>query len=273
MTRANEFPNPSLDRRTLLRNGGLALSLGALAAACGDDIGGPDDPGRLGVAAPLPPLPDAELNDGVLLRTAQSLEYTAIAVYDAAAGLDVLSRDQLALVGRFVEDHQRHAADLGALASRVGAEEFTCPNPFLMERAVEPILGALDGSDDLLRDVLNIAYAFETLAGRSYQALVAALSDPSLRTASILIGSEEQRHAAVLAAAINPDDLVHPDLLGEEEEDDGDGIPSYYAIPAVFGQLTGIELVVGARDDEGARFSTILQTPAANSFVYDYVDC
>lgn len=267
------FPNPSLDRRALLRNSGLALSLGALAAACGDNRGGPADPGRLGVAEPRPTLPEAELNDGVLLRTAQSLEYTAIAVYDAAGGLGVLNADQTALVTRFVADHQRHAADLGALVTRVGAQEFTCPNPFLMERAVAPILAALEGSDDVLRDVLNIAYAFETLAGRSYQALVAALGEPSLRSTAMVIGGEEQRHAAVLAAAIRPDDLVDPALFGETATDDGDGFPTYYAIPATFGELTGVELVVGVANDEGARFATQLQTPAANSFVYDYLSC
>lgn len=269
-----ETPNPSLDRRKFLRNSGIVLSFGAIVAACGDDRGGSDDPGRLGVAPPPPTLPEAELNDGVLLRTAQSLEYTAIAVYDAAVGLGVLSADEFALVARFVSDHQRHAADLGALVARAGAEEFTCPNPFIMDRAVGPILGALDGSDDLHRDVLNIAYAFEALAGASYQALVGVLADKSLRTTTMLIGGEEQRHAAVLAAAINPDVLINPVLLGDEAaETDDDGFPIPYAIPATFGQLTGIELVVGDRNDEGARFSTQLQTPADNTFVYDSLSC
>ncbi|MDW3213438.1 MAG: ferritin-like domain-containing protein [Ilumatobacteraceae bacterium] len=270
------IPNPSLDRRSLLRNGGIMLSFGAIVAACGGGRSGSDDPGRLGVAAPAPTLPDAELNDGVLLRTAQSLEYTAIAVYDAAAGLDVLSGSEVALVERFVSDHQRHAADLGALAQRAGAEEFTCPNPFIMDRAVVPVLGALEDSDDLHRDVLNIAYAFEALAGASYQALVGVLDDKSLRTTSMLIGSEEHRHAAILATAINPDVLINPVLLGGASaaaDTDDEGFPIPYAIPATFGQLTGIELVVGARNEEGARFSTQLQTPADNTFVYDYLSC
>jgi hypothetical protein len=266
-------PNPSLDRRALLRNGGLALSFAAIVAACGNGRAGNDDPGRLGVAAPGPTLPESEVNDGVLLRTAQSLEYTALAVYDAAAGLDVLTSAEIALVGRFVSDHERHAADLGALIGRAGAEEFTCPNPFLMDRAVGPILGALEGSDDLHRDVLNIAHAFEELAGASYQALVAALTDVSLRSSAILIGSEEQRHAAALASAINPDAPISPVLFGEVVEADADGFPVPYAIPATYGQLTGIDLLVGARNTEGTRFSIQLQTPAANTFVYDYLSC
>lgn len=267
------FSNPSLDRRGLLRNGGLLLSFGAIVAACGDDRGGSDDPGRLGVAAPAPTLPEAEVTDGVLLRTAQSIEYTALAVYDAAAGLGVLDHGEITLVDRFVADHERHAADLGVLVGRVSAEAFMCPNPFIMDRAVAPILAALDGSDDLHRDVLNIAHAFEALAGASYQALVGAMEDKSLRSAAMSIGGEEQRHAAALAAAINPDQLISPVLLGELVEVDESGIPVPFAIPSTFGQLTGIELVVGARDDEGARFTTQLQTPAANTFVYESTSC
>ncbi len=266
-------PNPSLDRRALLRNGGLVLSFGAIITACGDDRTGSDAPGRLGVAVAAEPLPEAEVNDAVLLRTAQSLEYTALAVYQAAAGLDVLAPEEAALVERFVADHERHAADVGALASGIGAEEFTCPNPFVMERAVTPILEAIDGSDDLRRDVLNIAYAFESWAGQSYQDLVGALEEPSLRGAAIAIGGEEQRHAASLATVINPDQLINPELLGGVEQTDDAGFPVPYAIPATFGQLTGIELVVGARDEEGSRFSIQLQTPAANSLVYDYLSC
>lgn len=267
------FPNPSLDRRSLIRNGGLMLSMGAIIAACGDNRGGSTDPGRLGLAEPAPKLPDAEVNDGVLLRTAQSIEYTALAVYDAAFGLGVLSAAETALAERMVADHERHAAEIGALVTAAGAEEFTCANPFLMERAVGPILAAIDGSDDLHRDVMNIAHAFESLAGASYQALVNALSDQSLRSHAIRIGGEEQRHAAALAAAINPDELISPLLFGDVVVANDDGFTLPHAIPSTFGRLTGIDLVAGPRNDEGSRFSTQLQTPADNTFVYDYLSC
>ncbi|MDJ0767876.1 MAG: ferritin-like domain-containing protein [Ilumatobacter sp.] len=268
----NRF-NPSLDRRQLLRSGGLALSMGAVVAACGADRGGSDAPGRLGLAEPAATLPPAEVNDTVLLRTAQSLEYTALAVYDAAAGTGVLTNAETALAGRFVDDHTGHAARLGTLITELGGEEFTCANPFIMERAVGPIVGALDGSDDVHRDVLNIAHAFESLAGASYQALVASLSGLDLRREAMRIGGDEHRHAAALAAAINADELVSPEIYGEPVGPDSDGFPVPYAIPSTFGRLTGIELVVGARDDEGTRFSTQLQTPAENSFVYEYQSC
>ena len=269
----NRFPNPSLDRRQLLRNGGLALSMSAIVAACGLNRGGSTDPGRLGVAEAAPEAEQGEINDIVLLRTAQSLEYTALAVYDAAAATGALSSAEAALTGRFVEDHTGHAAALGTLITAGGGSEFTCPNSFIMDRAVGPILGALDGSDDLHRDVLNVAHAFETLAGATYQAVVTSLTDLSLRAQAMRIGGEENRHAAALAAAINPDVVFSPAMFGEPLSSDADGFSIPYAIPSTFGLLTGIELVVGARDEEGTRFSALLQTPAENTFVYEDQSC
>ncbi len=265
--------NPSIDRRRLLRNGTLALSMGAVIAACGSDRSGPDAPGRLGVAAAEPEPRDTTVDDVVLLRTAQSLEYTALAVYAAAGDTGALDGAAATLAERFVEDHTRHAATIGALIGDLGGEEFACANPFIMDRAVAPILGALEGTDDLVRDLLNIAYAFEDLAGRSYQALVTSIVELPVRAEAMRIGTEEQRHAAALAAAINPQ-TVNPVLLGEAAQDtDAFGFPTRYAIPSTFGQLSGILLVVGAVDDEGSRFSTNLQTPAANSLVYNDMSC
>src|SRR5690606_30841686 len=144
------------------------------------------------------------------MRTAQSIEYTALDVYAAAAATDALGSGELALVERFVADHQRHADEIGAIVVRLGGESFECANPFLVDRAVTPVLGALDGSDDLPRDLLQIAYAFEQLAGASYQALVSMLVNKPLRASAMTIGTEEHRHAAALAAALNPDTYFSP---------------------------------------------------------------
>lgn len=268
----SSFPNPSLPRRQLLRHGGLALSLGAIVAACGDRQGS-DDPGLLGDAAPAPTLPKVEVTDVVLLRTLQSLEYTALAVYDAAGKAGQLTADESALAERFASDHTGHAELVGALITDNGGEPFTCANPFIMKRTVEPILAATKDSDDLHRDLLNIAHAFESLAGASYQALVGLLRDPALRSATMRIGTEEHRHAAVLAALINPKELLSPAFFGLPVETNADGFHVPYAISSAFGRLTGIDLVVGARSVEGTRFGIQLQTPAANTFVYDHQSC
>lgn len=269
----NNFPNPSLDRRSLLRNGGLALSLGAIAAACGSNRGGSTNPGRLGVADEAPTLEQAAIDDVVLLRTAQSLEHTLLAVYAASEQAGGLGSAGAALAARFVQDHTRHAAAIGALITARGGEEYACANPFIIDRAVDPIFAAVDGSDNVERDLLNISHAFEDLAAATFQAVTAALSDLSLRSELMRIGGEENRHSTALAKLINPGAVFSPAMFGEPLENDADGFPQAYPIPSAFGQLTGINLTVGALDDEGARFSTQLQTPAENTFVYADQSC
>lgn len=269
----NRVPNPTLGRRALLRNGAITVSLGAITAACGTGRTGSDDPGRLGLGDQAPELIQEPVTDVTLMRTAQSLEYTALDVYAAAAATGALSSAQLSLVERFVEDHQRHADEVGTIIGQLGGESFECANPFLVERAVTPILGALDGSDDLPRDLLHVAYAFEQLAAASYQALVSSLSDAPLRAAAMTIGTEENRHAAAIAAALTPDTFFSPTLMGGEEGVDDRGIALRYAVPTVFGQVSGIDLTVGAVSDEGSRFTTQLQTPAANSLIYSDQRC
>lgn len=276
MNRSPLTTGAGMNRRELLRSGGLVVTLGTLVAACGSNRTGPTSPGRLGVAPPPKTLPEVEVTDADLLRTAQSLEYTALAVYEAAAGTGALSADESAIAARIVEDHTRHAAAIGALIAAAGAEEFACANPFLIDRLVNPVLAALEangGTDDLHRDVLNIAWAVEQLAGSSYQSLVVALTEPALRKASMQIGGEELRHATVLARAINPDQTFSPTFSGSTEAKNDDGFLLPYGIPSVFGKVSGFELIVGARNEEGARFSTQVQTPAANTIIYAYQSC
>lgn len=269
----NHFPNPSLDRRSLLRNGGLALSLGAIAAACGNDRGGSTDPGRLGVAVEVPEAEQGTIDDSVLLRTAQSLEHTLLAVYAAIEKAGGLGSPGAALAARFVQDHTGHAAAIGALIKASGGEQFACANPFIMDRAVDPIFAAVDRSDDVARDLLNISHAFEDLAAATFQAICVSLTDPALRSELMRIGGEENRHSTAIAKVINPTVIFSPAMFGEPLQKDADGLPQSYAIPSTFGQLTGINLVVGARDAEGARFSIQLQTPAQNSYVYADQSC
>lgn len=266
---------PTFGRRRLLRDSSIAVSIGALVAACGEDRQGLQDPGRVGVAPPRATLPDVEINDVVLLRTAQSLEYTALEVYGVAAGLGVLDAGGTRLVERFVADHTDHADQVGALITAAGGAEFRCANPWYMERVIGPTLEAVDGTDNLLRDVLNIAYALESVAGASYQLFVRKLDDPELRAAAAAIAADESRHAAAIALAAtgSPDGYVDPELTGGEEAIGADGVPLLFALRSSFGRLGGTPLYVGARDEDGARFNITIQTPADNSFVYDHLSC
>jgi hypothetical protein len=275
-------PTP-LARRELLRNGGIVIPLTALLAACGDRSGS-TAPGKLGVEL----LPDDEsadttVDDAVILRTLQSLEYTAIEMHSGLVDLGAFPDETTDLAQRFVDDHQRHADEIGELVTQAGGTPYDCANNFMMLRVVAPLLAAVESSDDAERDAVEIANGFENLLAASYQALVEQLTDPALRPATMRVGNEECRHAASLALALNPDaiapeldateDIPVADDSAEEGEATPDAVPSFYAIPAPFGQLTGITLVVGVADDEGGRTSVQLQTPAANSFVYNDLSC
>ena len=70
----------SFDRRGLFRVGGLSITAAALMAACGKKIAG--QVGRVGNGSPTPTLTDAVINNGVLLRTAASIETSIADAYD-----------------------------------------------------------------------------------------------------------------------------------------------------------------------------------------------
>jgi hypothetical protein len=259
-----------LSRRELIQSGGMVLALGAVAAACAsNDAGG--TPGRIGFAPPPPTLPEVEdpPSDATLLRTAQSMEYAALELYKALMAQNVLTDDESAVFDRIVEDHTRHAGEMGELIVAAGGEEYPCPNSFIMDRSINPVLAAMEGSDDVHRDVLNIAWAFETNFGASYQAFVPMFQDLAVRTAAAFHAGEEHRHSEVLARIINPEQTFSPTFFGQPEEKDADGFVIPYAIPSVFGRVSGVDLVVGNVTPEGSRFSIQLQT----TFVYDYMVC
>jgi Ferritin-like domain len=263
-----------IGRRQLLREGGVVLSLGAVIAACGDDRGGSDDPGRVGNAPPPSSLPEGVVDDVVLLRTAQSLEYVVLEMLAEALDSGTLDADTTAVLERFVEDHTRHADHVGALIAEAGGEAYECPNRFITDRTISPIREALEDTDDLARDLLYVAHALETLAAQTYQDLVGRLTSPELRKEMMVNGAEENRHSAVLALSITgvPEGYVNPTITGGEAPGESE-FPIPYAIPASFGQLGGIDLVIGAPNEEGVRTRITLQTPAENAFVYGEMSC
>ena len=269
------LPNPSMNRRALIRNGGLLLGAGAVLAACGEGVAGTEEPGRIGVAPPGSTLPDAAVNDIVLLRTAQSVEYTLIDLYNELVDLGGFGGSAATLIERLIADHTEHAATLGGLITDAGGEEFACANPFVMNRTVAPVARAVEDSDDVQRDALNTAHAMEVWAAATYQDMVGSLTTAELRQAAMTIGSSENRGASALAILITgaPEAYFSPALSGEQVLPDEDGFPVPYAIVATFGQLGTFDLVVGARNSEGARTTVTLQTPAENSFAYEYMSC
>lgn len=273
-----------LGRRRFLHLGGASVATAAVLAACG----GTDSPGvaKIGTAPTTTELPDAIVNDVVLLRTASSIEHTAISVYDLVIdNADLLDPVYNDLAKRFRDDHTEHAAIMEQLTIDAGGEAWTCGNPRLDELVVPAILRAITGdeasglapSDDPRRDVLNVAQAFESLAGSTYQALMPVLSLPALRKDAISVASQEVRHAAILSIALTgrPAGYMNPDEIaaatGQEPVVPESDVPPVYAIPGQFGNLGATQLVIGAPNELGNRVSLNVETPSLNSLVYEYL--
>lgn len=260
-----------LSRRRFLLAGGASISLGALLAACG----GSSSSGiaRIGLAPDPADLPDAPVTDVTLLRTATSLEYNAIFVYEAAAAAGYLSGDAATLAKRFLADHQSHADATAELTEAAGGRAFTEPNPRLQSVYVEPALGLIAEAADPAADVLALAYALETLAGATYQMYTPKFVDKELRRAAMGIGADEARHAGILGAVLNPDRLVssYGASVAAEYREEGEPLP-FYSSPAAFGTQSPIPVTLGPVDEAGGRTTVNLETPYLNSMVYEYLD-
>lgn len=277
MTLVNQNPfQGGIDRRHFFRLGGLGVATVTVAAACG----GTESPGiaRVGVAPTTTELPAGAVNDVVLLRTAASIEYTAIDVYNTLLEAGIVPGAAEETVARFVADHTAHAEAVNGVIAELGGEPFTCANPRLMELTVPAILAAINGdeasgkapSDNAPRDAMNVAFVLETYAAETYQSFIPMLSLPELRGAAIAIGGEEARHSAILAMAITGTPAGYVELEAPAEPPQ---IPTAYAMPSTFGSLAGQQLVIGAQDEVGQRTTIAIDSPAANTFVYDYQSC
>lgn len=266
-------PDTSVDRRQAFKIGGLTVSLAAIAAACGADRTGDTAPGRVGFAPPITALPDYDVDDVVLLRTASSLEYTAIFAYEQVLSLGVLDADVTALVEELIANHQDIADEMGELTVAAGGEAWECTNPWYMERLIEPVVALVVESDDQLRDVFNTAVALENLAASTHQSLSVQLTEPEAKTATLAAATLESRHSAALVVYVRgAEGYISPAIDGGDVPTDDSGIAQRFAITGRFGTVSQSELTVGPPDENGARETFILQTPAENSFIYSELE-
>ena len=262
-----------IDRRQVFRIGGLTVSFAALVAACGEDRTGDTAPGRVGYAPPVTSPPDFDVNDVVLLRTASSLEYSAIAVYEQVLGLGVLDAETTALVEELIGNHQDIADEMGELTESAGGDAWECPNPWFMERLIEPVVALIVDSDDQVRDVFNTAVSLENLAASTHQSLAVQLTEPDAKLATMAAAVLESRHSAALVVRVRgAEGYISPGIDGEDVPPDESGIPQRFAVTGRFGTVGQAELTVGAADENGARETFLLQTPAENSFVYSELE-
>lgn len=261
-----------LSRRQVFKIGGMTVSLAALVAACGEDRSGDTAPGRVGNAPTVPVLPDYAVNDAVLLRTASSLENTAVFVYETAEGLGVLGDEVPPLIAQIVQNHRDTSALMGELTEAAGGQAWTGTNPWMMDRMIEPMIALIADSDDPARDVVNLAITLENIASATHQSLTTLMTTQEQRLAVAGASVQEARHAA----AIVLDNFgiarrASPVLTGGEVVNVNSIIPRY-AVESKFGVTAQQEIYVGQADENGVRRSFLVPTPAANSFIYEELD-
>lgn len=220
-------PTTSGTSRRGLLFGGFTLAA-VVAAACS---GSEDNViGVAGEGDTTPVLPDAGVDNGVLLRTMAGIETSIATAYQrmidegllsGASGTYPTLGDTTALVTLFRQHHVAAAETFNELATGSGAEAWTCGNTRLDEAYLTPIFdrvinGAeatdtalkIGPSDDPVRDFANLVHALESLSAESCQALVTQVSEPAMRVASMGIGVRSARQAALMALTLNPGGFV-----------------------------------------------------------------
>ncbi len=272
--RTSRASAPRYRRRDALKLGGLTISAAAFVAACGTGRTGDDAPGRVGFAPPVEELENYPVDDAVMLRTASSLELTAIAVYEAVLDTGLLDGELTALVERLIENHQMVADEMGQLTESVGGVAWECTNPWYMDRTVNPLLEAVLDSDNPLRDIVNTAVVLENIAAATHQTLAIELTDADAASATLSAAKLESRHSAyIVAAARGAEGYVDPLIDGVGDAAlDPDGVPYKYSITSRFGSTGQVELVAGAPDENGVRQTFIIQTPSLNSWIYNELE-
>lgn len=222
----------AVHRRYFLRIGGLTVGLGALIAACGKTEAG--ELGRVGVAPSVTKLPEAPIDDSVMLRTMASLHRSMVTVFDKAIGdealLDPAARPLMQVL-RDVADTTAKKFD--SLTVAAGGTPWTCGNPRFDSALLDPVLTRITTgnpataeakeippSENKRRDILSLVHAMETIVGASEQRFVEMVSQP-FRVATVTAAVANARHSALLALAINPDrpdGYIAPGVLIDDPE-------------------------------------------------------
>jgi hypothetical protein len=243
-----------LARRRFLRVGGFSVLGAAVLAACG----GPGEQGSVpiaGTGATTTSAPERVVNDAVILRTASSLEFNLIGVYDLAIDSGLITDAAMAdAIRLFRDQHQEHAALFVSLTTEADGTPFEEPNPVVQAGVVDPALKLLADNGNNPDDALYLAYGLEQLAAETYQTFVQVFTEPRHRSAVLSVGGVEARHAAVLAGVI-PNSLVIPAAAPppsdttappttEGPDEVADRAP-VFQVPGAFQPLTSVEITIG----------------------------
>ena len=188
---------PVPGRRAFLRNGGLAVAGAVALAACGSDddaaetgttVGGADATTTTAAPSTGPTADDVELAVAAI-----QIENTAVAAYDAVAGLRAADLEAAGAADAallFRDHHDQHRGALNGLLEQNGAD--TVPEDSLFAGITLP------SEDDIasmpITDIAAFARGLENQAAQTYITAVPLLSLPILRQALMGIGGVEARH-------------------------------------------------------------------------------
>lgn len=295
-----------VDRRGLLRLGGLTAAALAIAACADNTVAG--TVGRVGEGGTTPALEKEVVNDGVLLRTMAGISTSIANAYDhilqggflskASATLPDLG-DQTELVTLLKTHHTAAAKSFNAMAQEAGAQPWTCGNTRLDAASINMIFErvengapatdsalAIGPSDDATRDYINLAFCLESMSASSCQAMVPVLSQPAMRFTAMQIGVRSARQASLVALHIfpggyitgvgestTPEDVTTTTVAADGAPPAATPIPLPVAIPARFGLLSPTTFIGGAGDENGVRLKINFETPSLNSFAYPFNTC
>jgi hypothetical protein len=255
-----------LSRRRVLVVGGFSVALAAVVAACAPDRPRAQVP-QAGVAPTTTGLPEQNITDEVLLRTASSLEHSLVGAYDTVLGLNAITPDAGTTVRLFRNHHAEHATFFEGATRDIGGAPFTQPNAAMQANIIDPALKAIAAAGNHPDDFAWFVYGLENVAAGTFQSFVPTLHVPNLRGEMMSVGGVEARHAAVASTFI-PTYTVLPPLPAAEaaattttsttiKGGTTTSTPANQAVPVAqvpsgFGSLTAVEVAIAGSEDAWA---------------------
>ena len=194
-------------------------------------------------------------------------------IYETFLDVGVLDDEQSLLVERFIESHLAIAAEMGELTEAIGGVAWECTNPWYMNRLVDPLLVAIQGSDNPNATFSTAWPPWRTSQLRRIRRSRSTSPIPMHRPQrSLPQPSNPDMLPPSLLLVRGPEGYVSPTIGGGGVQSDADGIPFQFSITDTFGSTGQIELVVGAPNENGVRETFVLQTPSLNALIYNELE-
>ena len=196
-------PHGSIERRQLLKAGGLGLAM----LASGGLLHNPFGSAFAAVASRLPPTQSLEIQ---MFQTAASLENLALAAYAKALELPAIRQNPV--LQRFVvttiEQHQEHGERFNDHAEGLGGDRQDGLNP----RYAEIVLAAMPTTPNAAT-AMQLAATLEEAMTDTYLANLSLSRHPPTRALMASVMGVESQHLAVLRVFGGLVSEGHPELV------------------------------------------------------------